>query len=156
MSSANFELLSCLSVADLQWGKKARGASWWLECLFFWWFKNTGKYFVILHTQLISNWVCISDHILITHQSFSPAAGHSTGRTLRRWGSCGSACSAFILKTSTSESMLCVSVSTAAWPPSTSSGHPNTLSLKVSLCDKLRGHTWPIKLWMANIKHRSI
>lgn len=67
----------------------------------------------------------------------SPVAGQSTGRTRRRWESCGLACCASIPRTLTSESTLCVSVSMDASPPLTSSGRLNTLSLKVSLCDNL-------------------
>lgn len=73
----------------------------------------------------------------VLYYTCSPVAGRSIGWTWSRWGSCGSACSAFIQRTLTSGSMLCVSVSTAASPLSTSSGRPNTSSLKVSLCDKL-------------------
>lgn len=84
---------------------------------------------------------CLNNTSILSSSTRSPVVGQSMRWTQRRWESCGSACSAFILRTSTSESMLSVSVSTAASPPSTSSGRPNTLSLKVSLCDKLRVQT---------------
>lgn len=76
---------------------------------------------------------CLKNTSFLSTATCSPVVGHSMGRTLRLWGNCGSACFAFTLRNSISESMWSVSDSTPASPPSTSSGHLNTLSLKVSL-----------------------
>lgn len=85
---------------------------------------------------------------ILSFATCSPVAGHRVGGTLRRWGSCGSACSAFTPRTSTSESKWSVTVCTAASPPSTSSGRPNTSSLKVSSGSRLVQLNYSAESWV--------
>lgn len=122
-------------VADLCWEEETRSASWWLERVLLWWFKNPREYAV---TRAPLKMLALSAHV--SPSSFSTCSrvtGRISGKTLRQLGSCGSASCASTPRTSTSRSTSFASDSTPGSPPSTSSGRPNTLWLKVSLNDTL-------------------
>lgn len=129
---ATSSTLNC--VADLRWKEEAGGAGWRLERVLLWRFKSTCESFSI---YVLFSCPTPPPRVNVSmRSSCSRAAGRSTARTWRRWGSCGSACSASTPRTLTSESTSSVSGSTAASPPSTSSGRRNISLLKVGLCDK--------------------